>query len=365
MLFLLLFYWFLGYFSPSVLNRTVLTLALGLATPILPYSQNLYSHVPCAALLFAAFVLLFLLEPAGRARGHRSRWLISHPHSTAFLAGLALGSAVLFDYEAVVIALVIGLYALWRLPRSLSLSLVAGALPGLVALAAYDVAAYHNPLRSAYSVRSSGWTHVGEGVAGTAFTWPPHLAAIIGMSVSPYRGVFFLSPFLLLALPGFVWWARSGRREWLLFLTAPLALFLFIAMDAYWAGGYSVGSRILIPALPFLAVPVILVLDRVQSVSGRIGVYVLLCLSLFNVWIQTVGGRGYPPTHFANPLFQYSLPNLVHGTMPLSLGTILIYPFVGMDSKLTLLPLLALIALGGITYAGLVRIRKESGPGLS
>ncbi|HZT95773.1 MAG TPA: hypothetical protein VFB34_02940, partial [Chloroflexota bacterium] len=41
-LFLLLFYWFLGYFSDSQLNRIILTLGFGLATIIFPYSQLFY-----------------------------------------------------------------------------------------------------------------------------------------------------------------------------------------------------------------------------------------------------------------------------------------------------------------------------------
>lgn len=344
MLFLLLFFWFLGQFSTSVRNRVTLTLALGLGTSVFPYSQVLYAHVPVAGLLFAGFALVYSLAHGDSSSAARANWLTTHPRLAAFLAGLALGGAILLEYPAALVALCVAVYAVWRLPRGLSVLVAAGGAPMALALLGYDIAAFHNPLITGYSIHSKVWNQVGTGVGGTAFTWPPRLDAIFGMTFSPYRGLFFLSPFLLLAVPGYILWARKGGRDWLVCLIVPPVLLLTMAMDAYWSAGYAVGPRILIPMLPFLVLPVIFVLDRVVSRLGRIGIYALMAVSALNVWIETIGGRGYPPTSVANPLFQYSLPALAHGTMPINLGTIVLYPFVGMNSKLTILPLVLLLA---------------------
>jgi hypothetical protein len=77
-------FWFLACFSSSIVNRAVLTIALGLGTMILPYAQNYFSHVTVAGVLFTAFVLIYLSKGPDAAHGRLARWLTDNPREGPF-----------------------------------------------------------------------------------------------------------------------------------------------------------------------------------------------------------------------------------------------------------------------------------------
>lgn len=355
-LFLVLFFWFLGFLSASIVNRAFLSLALGLATIVFPYAQLFYSHVPAMALEFAGFALVYIL--AARGRHGRGQWIVNHPSISALLAGLCLGGAVVFEYPTAIISALIGLYALIRLPRTVWPYLIAGVAPALATVMAYDYAAYHSPFTTGYSGNSVLWKQEGQGIAG--FTWPPRWTAITGMSYSPYRGLFFLSPFLLLALPGYGLLAhaswRKGDSAWLVFLAIPVAFFFAIAMYWGWFAGQVVGPRYLIPMLPFLALPIIFLLNCLRSLPARGAVAPLVAVSLFNVWAETLGSRAYPHSGTMNPLFTFSLPALGRGEVPMNLGM-----FLGPHGPTSLLPLLGLLILWTLASLGIPRAKFALG----
>lgn len=345
-LLLLLFYWFLGHFSASVVNRALLTLALGLATMIFPYGHVFYAHVPVAALLFAAFVLVHRLghpETLGSARRMR---LIDHPRVGALLAGWLLGTAVVFEYPAIIICVLIGAYALLSVPRKLVLYMAAGALPNLLVVMAYDYLAYQNPFITGYSAHSVSYKRELSHGLLAALHVPPPISAIVGTSFSPYRGLFFLSPFLLLAFPGLLLWARRGGRDWLPFLAIPVVYFFAMAMYPVWYAGDAVGPRFLIPMLPFLAVPIIFVLDRAASWSARLPIYGLMLASSVGIWVESLGIHyKYPVAGNHNPFFTFSLPHVMQDKLTPTFGL----PLFGASSKASMLPLMVLLALWTFT----------------
>lgn len=354
-LLLMLFFWFLQFFTTSVANRLVLTLGLGLGTIVFPYAKAFYSHVPAALLLFAAFALVHVLsETSLSASG--SPWFRERPRTSALLVGLLLGSSEVFEYTAAIIAIFVLAYALVRLPRRLLPYMVLGGLPGLAIVIGYSLAVYHNPFVTGYSMHSTLWGHaLGNGVSG--FSWPPRLTAVTGMSFSPYRGLFFLSPFLMLAFPGGFLAPRRERAASRLCLSVSAVYFLVIAMCPFWDAGSAIGPRYLIPILPFLALPVIFILDRCRRAISRITLYGLVALSILAVGLATLGSvGGYPSTQYANPLFSYSLPFILHGKVILSFSAVLFAPFFGANSALTLLPLAALLAIWT-----LVSFRRKGG----
>lgn len=335
LLMLLLFFWFLGYFSSSLLNRALLTVALGLGTMIFPYSQEFYSHVPATDLDFAGFVLVFVAGMRGRHPRPGTERLVRHPAWTVFLAGLLLGLSVVFEYPAALVVLLIGIYALYRLPTRLIFPLVAGTVPGLVIVMTYNFAAYHDPFTTGYGCNEKRWYQECRGIAG--FTWPPSGVAIRDMSVGRYRGLFFLSPFLLLAIPGYFLWFMKSKTEKatsLLCLSIPIIFFSAISMYWGWFGGQVAGPRYLMELVPFLTLPVIFALDHFRSPSARVAIYALGAISFLNVWAETIGGRAYPSGGMHNPLFDYSLPALGAGSVPLNLGM-----FLGLTGGISLLPL--------------------------
>jgi hypothetical protein len=212
-------------------------------------------------------------------------------------------------------------------------------LPGLGVTAGYDYFAYHNVAITGYSTTEAGVA--GSSVATAAHT--VYVSAFWGLTFSRYRGLFFMSPYLLLAFPGLALWWKRGGWEWLVCLSASLLFFGFITTIYFWYGGMAVGPRYLIPILPFLALPVLFVLDEIKTGPLRFVMYALILVSALNVWVQTIAAKGYPSV--SDPLFDWAIPNVEHGNVALSLGSILLAPFVGIYSDWTLLPLLLLILL--------------------
>lgn len=335
-LMLLLFFWFLEFFSSSLLSRTILTVALALGTMIFPYSQLFFSHVPATALAFAGFVAVFCLGLRGEARSRLPSWLRDKPWLVATLGGLALGSSVLFEYPALILVVLIGMYGVIRLSRSQLALLALSALPPLLVVMSINALVFQNPFTTGYGCHETVFKGECRGIAG--FTWPPDGTAIRDMSVGVYRGLFFLSPFLVLALPGYWAWFRARRDDRmtpLVCLAIPIFFFLAIAMYWGWNGGQVAGPRYLMELVPFLALPVVFVLDAARDRLSRLAIGVLLAASFANVWIETIGGRAFARGPEKNPLFDYALPQLAAGHVPMNLGS-----FFALSGGFSLLPLL-------------------------
>ncbi len=367
----MLFFWFLGFFSDSLVHRAALTLALGFGTVFFRYADVVYSHVPAAAALFAAFVLIWMQDRDDVISHGRSAWFVRHSRASVTLAGIFMGVSVVLEYPSALAAMFIGLYALGRLPRRLWPNLILGAVPGPLFIAGYNLAIFGNPLVTGYANSTSAFPGVHRTHSGLAGAYQHVFVllrprALLGMSFSPYRGLFFLSPFLLLAFPGYWLWARRGGREWLLFLAIPVALFLAISSFAGWDGGMAVGPRYLISMLPFLTFPVIFVLNRARAWATRFIIYGLIALSCAAVWIESIGGNGYPQVYLLDPLLSSSLPALAQGHLHATVVTLLVVvdpstPVSGsLVTPVATFGLIALLALWSLfCLRGTSRIRRN------
>ena len=128
-----------------------------------------------------------------------------------FLAGFLLGFALITEYPTGLIVAVLGLYALLGLRDRLDVGvrLMLGAVPPLLALAAHDFAAFGTPLPVGY-FHSALWVDVHQ-IGFVSLTYP-HVNALFGLTFGVYRGLFFLSPYLLMAVVGVgVLWRRRWR----------------------------------------------------------------------------------------------------------------------------------------------------------
>ncbi len=307
---------------------TVLVYAL--ATPAFAYGGMLFSHQLTACLLFAGFSLV-------TASAQRES---AAPHLVG--AGFLLGWAVISEYPTILIVIGIGLYALWIRRRwQTALWLILGALPPALLLMAYDYAIFHTILPVGYKYSVNYHDLHDQGFISLT---GPNLPALWGITFGTLRGLFFLSPVLLLAIPGFWWWRRSGEQmpEWGLSLWAVGSFLLFNGSSIMWQGGYAVGPRYLLPMLPFLMLAFAHGLRRVwRHPAGRILTGALLGWSFFAVWVETLGGQSFPDWT-PNPLFNYSLPYWREGNIARNLGMAL-----GLKGISSLLPLLVILA-GGI-----------------
>lgn len=325
-----LFYHFLGYFSRNAAHRTLLTIAYGLGTIAFPYSGSYYGHQITAVLLFTTFWLLFRIK--------------RREISLKFLgaAGFLLGYSVITEYPTVFVAVALFFYAVCFLrDKRKAIWMVVGGIPPVLALALYNTAIFGKPWEFSYKYSELWVDYHHTGFFGTTF---PKLNALWGMTFSPYRGLFFLSPFLLLAIPGFYyfWRRKEYRAELVVSLAIVASVLLFTASSKMWFGGHSVGPRYLIPMLPFLTWPIISFLDRHGDKRwGKIVVMALVGVSIAFVWLETISGQGFP-RYSPQPLFDYSWPKLVAGDIARNLGTV-----IGLTKWYSLLPLL--ILMGALT----------------
>ncbi len=312
-------------------------LVFGLATPAFAYAGAYYSHMISAAGLFGAFLLA--RTPAAR------------PARLA-LCGFLLGLAVICEYSVVPMAgalFVFAGYRLWRDGAWIKLAWV--ALPaGLVGLGlmAYNNTVYGGPFKLGYEFSELWATQHQTGFMSLSLpTWE----AMWGITFSPFRGLFVLSPVLLLGLPGLAAWWKSGalRAEWWASAAILVGMFIFNTSSVMWWGGFAVGPRYILPALPFLA----LGLGWAAKAWGRRGWFAaafggLALVSLLATWGLTLAGQAFPSDALHNPLLEYALPAWQSGNIARNLGTLL-----GLKGAASLVPLAVfeLAVLAGLRLA--------------
>ncbi|HVR43014.1 MAG TPA: hypothetical protein VMS56_06160 [Thermoanaerobaculia bacterium] len=287
-----------GGTTPKPALGAALIAAFG--TPLFAYSTMLFAHVPSAALTLAAYHLLF------RRSG------VTRP----LTAGALLGAATTINYLCGPLLAIFAIGSLlrsraepdeqrprlsWREPLLFAL----GSIPPLILLGAYHHVIFGSPFTT--PMDSMNPAFVTEG-AWLGIVQGPRIEALWGITFSPYRGLFFLSPVLLLAVFGALEMARRRRRVELGVIVASLAYFvLFNASFNGWHGGYTVGPRYLLPVVPFLAMMTAPALTRARASVAALG----LVSFLFNFAVTAVDPQ--PPETLRNPVFQYAIPSLLVG----------------------------------------------------
>jgi hypothetical protein len=220
-----------------------LSLSYGLGTLAFPYSTLFYGHQLAAALLLAAFALLV-----------RTRHAVVEPPTPRMLAaiGFLLGYAVVTEYPAVLASAVLLVYAALFIRPFIRLGwLLAGmSIPGM-ALAWYQNTAFGGPFVLPYEFSTQVHRHLGY-YMGISL---PDAHVLYQILFSSYRGLFHSAPWLLMAIPGaaLLLRQRQFRSEGIVCI---IIVVLFIWLNASlvdWEGGWTMGPRYLIPAIPFLA----------------------------------------------------------------------------------------------------------------
>jgi hypothetical protein len=232
-----------------------------------------------------------------------------------------------------------------------SLEVLAGSVPPLLLLGAYNCAIFGTPLPVGY-LHSALYQDLH--MQGFVSLIGPTLPAAWGITFGTFRGLFFVAPILLLAFPGFMAWWRSGqhRSEAAVCLWGVVSFMVFNASSVMWHGGYSVGPRYLLPMLPFMSVGLAAFFDVWRTYLWAKALTVTLAVwSVFAVWSETLGGQSFPDWT-PNPLFNYSLPQLWSGNVARNLGMA-----IGLRGVLSLVP------LGLAIGAALLRLRLVGSTG--
>jgi hypothetical protein len=174
----------------------------------------------------------------------------------AFTAGLALGCAICVRSTSLFVLAAIGVYLLVTDRKALALC-VAGTLPPLVVLAAYNARHFGSPFVEAHMLMG---TAVAVAKTGSPDLWStPLWQGALGLLLSPARGLLVYSPILVLSFVGAYHALRDA--DWRPFAPLVVAAAVVMAMRFKWFdwwGGFSYGYRPLMDAivpLTLLAIP--------------------------------------------------------------------------------------------------------------
>lgn len=331
-----LLYRFLARLGLGTRARVAAALTYGLGTLARPFAGELFSHQLSALLAFGAFILLYRVRHD--ELGERM----------ILVAGLLLGYAIITEYPVALIAAALGVYTL-TIPargRRLAVRLALGAAPCLLVGAVYNTLTFGGPLSVGYGHLAGPETfRVGQaqGLFGVTY---PHLDALWQTTFGPYRGLFLLCPVLLLAIPGFtrLLRLRAWRPEALTWLAIVVGYFLFTISYFEWDGGFSMGPRQLLPALPF-AMPAVAVmlLPGASAVWRRL----FVALALYSVLVVELATATSPlfDPKYSSPLTQWVWPHLRDGALDNNWGLIFHLPGV-----LQLAPLILILAFASFRH---------------
>ncbi len=270
------FFRLLGLFYAGAVPRLICTLGLFLGTPAFAYSTVLYGHMVSSVLTLISFYLLYkyLVHAPTAARGP----------IYLFLAGLSGGWAVVTEYPTIVIVSLLSLYCLLRSlfhkggrPLRFGLFLAGLVIPACV-LIVYNYLVFGNLFFVAYfDKRAAAHAAYRKGPL-LGFQTAELVKALYQTSFGPFRGLFHISPFLILAVPGFYYFSkRKGLRGLLVTLTVLVTVYFFInSIYPYWYGGKALGPRHAMEMLPYLALLAFFFVVRFPRFSA-----LLAALSIF------------------------------------------------------------------------------------
>jgi len=255
-----LFYRVALRFCERPLHAYVIALAYALGTPAFAYSTLFMSHQFCAALLLVCFHAILAIRE--RRIGHRSAVLAG--------IGLLMSAAVMAEYPSALIALALVTFLFFNLRRwTEPIWFLAGAALPIVGVALYNRHCFGSAFAIGYAFEVN--PHFVKGMSsGLMGIGRPQLRVLWQILLGPYRGLLLLSPFLLLAVPGFCFMlkGRDTRAGGLVCAFVVVAYVLFGASYYMWWGGCAMGPRHLVPMLPFLCLAVGPVLSRTKIVGA-------------------------------------------------------------------------------------------------
>lgn len=274
-----------GRAAESLAPRTgAATLAtFGTATLAAPLAPTLFEHDAAAFFAVAGFLLAW--------RQRRTMPLV--------LSGLALGIGVLFQYAVATIVLAVAVYVAVREGKRLGWLLL-GGIPPLVALGAYDQAAFGSPFHLSYRYVANRYSELQHG--GFFGIGVPRLDGLREVLVGD-RGLLLLSPVLVAAAVGlWLMWRRGYRGE--AAVAAAVTLVFVLADAAYFIpyGGNSPGPRFAVPALPFLVLGLPFAFRRFPKSTVALAVVscVLTTLDSLTWGIRLENDAWYPGSGFSD-----------------------------------------------------------------
>ena len=299
----------------SLRNSLVAVGTLALGTMFFPNATLFYEHNLIAVALLGSFYLLYRAKTA-HLLSSQGNGLTKEAVTRIFFAGLCAGWAAITNYIFVVTVILLAAYLAFSVKRKTT-ALVwfgFGLLGPFLLVCAYNVACFHTAFTTNYHYQNpsfeAGPTHF-LGVFNL-----PRWDVLLIILFSPYRGLFFSSPILILAIFGLFRWSRDERFRIEAFLILGIVLFCLLWNASFngWDGGVTAVPRYLGPMIPFLTLAVLYSLTRLfKTTCGLAAVSAAIMFLITAVDIQPPVGTGKAvvldkPKWQYSPIFEYDLP---------------------------------------------------------
>jgi len=332
----------------SIAGAIFATLTFGLATPAWGWATAFFGHAMTGSCLFLAFAAICYLKQSRPNKLGNTLF--------GFFSGSLLAWAVVVEYPSVFSSTIIaafGIITVLAWERRRMVPVLAGALVGSLIFIA--------PLLVYHALAFGSFFHVGyqetqifdglkQGIVGITY---PKITVLYQLLFSQYRGIFWVSPILLVTPIAFYQALRLPKFRKIAVTAALIPVYYFLMNSAYnyWDGVWSTGPRHVTPMLPFVCLPIAQLWTRAGS-RFKTALLALFGLS-FIISLICVSVTMASTNSYANPLFDFLIPKFLAGR---------IRSFVNLYPKthwglLTLLPLLLIQGLG-IRY--IVRIFKNT-----
>jgi hypothetical protein len=285
-------------------------LSYGVASPAFGWATAFFGHAAAGASLFLAFAALVALQHRSPSPG---RVL-----PLACCAGGFLGMAIVVDFTTLPAAAVLAVFALriavglphqrWRVLSAGSISLVVMLIP----LGLYNYSAFGSPWHIGYE-NVVGFVEMKQGFMGIGV---PRLHVIEQILFGRYRGLFTVSPVLLLAVWSTVdtWWRGVLGSGYFICIVAIVVSFLLINSGYYyWDGGWSFGPRFLTPMIPFLCLPLAIEWSSARPLLRGILSITFIASVVISFAATSVGIT--VPVEYNSPLTQFIAPRFLRGDL--------------------------------------------------
>ncbi len=276
-----------GTTAPAALAVTAVVL---FGTLVFPYSTMLFAHVPAALFLLLAVALL---------------------PTRPLAAGIAAGIALSCFYVCAAAAAILIVIA-WMQSGRAAARVAAGCAPWIVLMAIYQWACFGSPFRTAVEA-STPFTERG---ALFGVLRMPSREALFGISFSPFRGLFFASPILLLAMLALVRMARRRdlRQDFWAVVAISATFLLAIASFNGWNGGCAFGPRYLVPIVPLLGIGLLVA----GGLRSRLFQALWIVTAIFSVSVSVIATTTdpMPCPGVSNPIRNYLIPAFFTGRIP-------------------------------------------------
>jgi hypothetical protein len=272
------------------------SLAFALATTLWPVTTMIY--IEGASVMFSTASVYFLFRHMKVTKSERD----------LILSGICLGLAAFVEYMAalflvpIVVYLLVRRSGIWRTMRFVDSFAIFGPLLWLTT----NYLAFRSPFVFPEQLKNGPIFNQFD--LGSMFI---HVGAYIG---SPYRGIFVFSPVLVLGVFMIAKMIRQRELRLDALLFSSFFLLILFAYSAWsdWAGGLVYGPRFLLLGIPYLAIPISILLKR--SWRYAVAFFFLFDVSVFQQWIGAfTTALSVSGGIFTYQLYSLNLPWFIQG----------------------------------------------------